>query len=205
MKKSEEKEDIWGNKYTQHYDSDGHKSGTSEEKEDIWSNKYEQHRDSDYKKAGTSEKKEDIWGNEYTQHYDSDGHKSGTSEEKEDIWGNNYTKHTNDDTGGCYLTTACVIHKGLPDDCEELMILRKFRDNYIAKMPNGNNLINEYYHIAPTVVSQINRDFERESVWERVYSIIKDIVNLIKKNEYEKAVKLYITLSRNLLIKYSKK
>lgn len=43
MKTSEEKEDIWGNKYTQHFDADGHKCGTSEEKEDIWGNKYERH------------------------------------------------------------------------------------------------------------------------------------------------------------------
>lgn len=35
---------------------------------------------------------------------------------------------SNNNSSGCYLTSACVNAKGLPDDCEELTVLRNFRD-----------------------------------------------------------------------------
>lgn len=34
-------------------------------------------------------------------------------------------------TSGCYLTSACTKARGLPDNCEELTILRKFRDEWL--------------------------------------------------------------------------
>ena len=32
------------------------------------------------------------------------------------------------DSGGCFLTSACTEARGLPDDCHELTVLRSFRD-----------------------------------------------------------------------------
>ena len=32
--------------------------------------------------------------------------------------------HGSSGTEGCFLTTACVVAKGLPDDCDELQTLR---------------------------------------------------------------------------------
>lgn len=36
---------------------------------------------------------------------------------------------------GCYLTTACMIHmqENFDDNCNELMTLRWFRDNFVSK------------------------------------------------------------------------
>lgn len=95
--RSEEKEDFWGNKYTQHYDADGNKCGRSEEETDFWGNNYTQHRDEDNNKSGRSEEKEDIWGNKYTQNYDEEGNKSGLSEEKTSLFGSEYTQHHDQD------------------------------------------------------------------------------------------------------------
>jgi hypothetical protein len=75
--RSEEKEGFFGNKYTQHYDTDGSKAGTSEGQEGFWGNKYTQHYDTDGSKAGTSEGQEDFWGNKYTQHYKDGNFSSG--------------------------------------------------------------------------------------------------------------------------------
>ena len=33
----------------------------------------------------------------------------------------------NGNSGGCFLTTACVTYRGLADDCYELNVLRNFR------------------------------------------------------------------------------
>ena len=51
---------------------------------------------------------------------------------------------------GCFITTVCCEYKGLADDCEELTILRKFRDTYVPKQ-----LVKEYYKIAPKIVEII--------------------------------------------------
>ena len=41
------------------------------------------------------------------------------------------------DNGGCYLTTACVAARGLPDTCAELQTLRAFRDGILTRRPGG--------------------------------------------------------------------
>ena len=40
-----------------------------------------------------------------------------------------------DDGGkkGCFITTACTEHMQLPDNCEILEKLRKYRDNYLCR------------------------------------------------------------------------
>lgn len=58
-----------------------------------------------------------------------------------------------ENNGGCYLTTACLKWQSdkFDDNCEELRILRWFRDNYVDQ---GD--INHYYDIAPAIVKSIN-------------------------------------------------
>ena len=90
---SEEKTDMWGDKYTQHYDEHGNKTGWSEQKTDMWGDKYTQHHDQDSDKTGWSEQKTDMWGDKYTQHHDQDSDKTGWSEQKTDMWGDKYTQH----------------------------------------------------------------------------------------------------------------
>lgn len=49
----------------------------------------------------------------------------------------------------CYLTTACMKHlqKDFDDNCEELTILRWFRDNFVS-----NDDVAHYYAVAPVIV-----------------------------------------------------
>lgn len=44
-----------------------------------------------------------------------------------------YLDERTSSSGGCFLTSACVKSKGLPDNCYELTRLRWFRDNILAK------------------------------------------------------------------------
>ena len=60
------------------------------------------------------------------------------------------------DSGGCFLTTACTEAKGLPDNCRELETLRHFRDNYMMNVPEGKADIAHYYKTAPSIVNAIN-------------------------------------------------
>lgn len=55
----------------------------------------------------------------------------------------------------CFITTAICTHEGKPDDCEELTAFRGFRDGWMRE--NGDvDLIEEYYEIAPAIVTAID-------------------------------------------------
>ena len=94
---SEEKTDIWGNKYIQHYDGDGNEIGWSEEKTGFLGDHYTQHYDKEGNKTGYSEEKSGLFGDEYTQHYNKDGSKTGYSEEKKSLFGSEYIQHYDED------------------------------------------------------------------------------------------------------------
>lgn len=70
----------------------------------------------------------------------------------------------------CYITTAVCESFGKADDCYELTLLRDYRDNYLAQAPDGAQMIQEYYDVAPTIVKHINqKDASREiyrQIWE---------------------------------------
>lgn len=88
----------------------------------------------------------------------------------------------------CYLTTACVFNKGLPDDCDELTTLRSFRDTYLKSLPEGEKEIEEYYKTAPTIVDHINASDNPGKVYDDIYnSVIVPCVELIKNGDNEAA------------------
>lgn len=102
-------------------------------------------------------------------------------------------------SSGCYLTSACVSHKNLPDDCYELTLLRQFRDTYLISQENGKEEIQYYYATAPKVVEKINASKNSSKQWEELYTnMVMPCVKFIENNEFEKAHKLYKEYSLKL-------
>lgn len=96
------------------------------------------------------------------------------------------------DDGGCFLTTACVKAKGLPDDCEELTILRGYRDTYLKNRTGGEDDIRHYYEIAPEIVRRIDRMENAKEIWDMVYTqMILPCVGMIRQDRMEEAYELY--------------
>jgi len=65
---------------------------------------------------------------------------------------------SNQSSGGgslCFITTAVCGSRGLPDDCEELQVLRAFRDS-VMQAPQYEVLVKRYYKIAPRIVRAID-------------------------------------------------
>lgn len=54
--------------------------------------------------------------------------------------------------GLCFITTAVCQSTGQADDCAELTAFRNFRDGYLRACPDGPQLIEEYYDLAPSIV-----------------------------------------------------
>ena len=70
--------------------------------------------------------------------------------------------------GLCFITTAVCEAEGKPDDCAELTAFRAFRDGYLASCPDGAALTEEYYDIAPGIVTCINLCGDREARYEAI-------------------------------------
>lgn len=98
----------------------------------------------------------------------------------------------------CYITTACVEFMGLGDDCEELTVLRNFRDNYLAEKENGKALIQLYYQHAPAIVAAIRRREDEEEILKRLYLIIRQCVDAIKNGDNSFAFEMYCKMMREL-------
>jgi len=98
----------------------------------------------------------------------------------------------------CYITTACVHHMGLGDDCNELMTLRNFRDAYLIKKPNGQQLIEFYYQYSPQIVSAIRSREDEEEILKRIYLVILKCVEAIEKGDNEFAFQTYCQMVINL-------
>ena len=100
---------------------------------------------------------------------------------------------------GCYLTEAAVTYKGLPDDCDELMTLRKFRDSYLALQEGGQEEIESYYKMAPQIVAKLEEHPNREEILESIWSeLVLPCVALIKTGENQACHQLYKTYTLEL-------
>lgn len=90
---------------------------------------------------------------------------------------------------GCYLTTACMQHMQteFDDNCNELMTLRWFRDNFVSK-----NDIKHYYNIAPIIVDKINLLPERSKIYAWIYeNVVSPCTTAIQNGNYDFAYNRY--------------
>lgn len=103
----------------------------------------------------------------------------------------------------CYITTAVCESLNLPNDCDELKALEDYRDNYLFSTQNGDELIKEYYNIAPTIVKRINRSEESKEIYKSLYvNHISKCLEDIENNNYEACKDKYINMVNELKHKY---
>ena len=101
----------------------------------------------------------------------------------------------------CFIATACAEVRGLPDDCYELSLLRLFREEYVAKLPDGEAVLAEYREKAPRVVSAIEALGEEGAgeIWEYLYERgVSRAVELILGGMWDEAFGVYETVCREM-------
>jgi hypothetical protein len=104
--------------------------------------------------------------------------------------------------GGCFITTAVTVAKGLPDDCEELVVVRAFRDRYLVKQLNQQSLVDTYYEFSPLIVEAIDRQDHSVEVYQQLYDVIRDCVDAIKHGDHSFAYSTYCSMVRKLKDEY---
>lgn len=93
----------------------------------------------------------------------------------------------------------------MPDDCEELQTLRRFRDRRKETDPEFAELVREYYQIAPAIVEQIDSQTEAADIYDKLYNrLVLPCVEYIKNNQEEEAISLYTKIVRELQSQYGK-
>ncbi len=92
----------------------------------------------------------------------------------------------------CYITTAVCESFGREDDCRELLLLRDYRDNYLMKIPGGEQMVQEYYDVAPSIVKHIDRQENSEDIYRSIWEMyISPCISMIHEGEMEKCRELY--------------
>lgn len=103
----------------------------------------------------------------------------------------------------CFITTACIRAKGLPDDCSELMAFRNLRDDYVKSLPNGESLISEYNTIAPALITAINDEANSREIYLQLYEdLVVRTSKLILSRRREEAFELCFNILTNLKKRY---
>ncbi|MGH8489112.1 MAG: CFI-box-CTERM domain-containing protein [Gammaproteobacteria bacterium] len=92
------------------------------------------------------------------------------------------------DSGGCFLTTACVEFAGLPDNCHELQTMRRFRDEYLRKLPEADALLADYCRTAPVIVRKIKAQDGMDLVFRHLLTALRQAVHLIDLGRHTDAL-----------------
>ena len=105
--------------------------------------------------------------------------------------------------GGCFITTACVEHKGFTDDCMELQTLRKYRDTLVCEDEKFREKVLEYYRKAPLIIQEIEKSEESGKIYDDLYrDMIQPCVKLLETGKTEEAKSLYLDYYERLSKKY---
>ena len=107
--------------------------------------------------------------------------------------------------GGCFITTAVCNTFNKPDDCHELTVLRKFRDEFMQSDSFMKSEVQEYYRLAPRICEEIDKQSNSaeiySSIWEKW---LKDAVAAVDSSENEKAHTIYKQMVLSLKAEYIK-
>ena len=77
--------------------------------------------------------------------------------------------------------------KNFDDNCEELTILRWFRDKFVSKEE-----IEHYYKTAPIIVSALNEFDNSDEIFDFIYeNVVRVCVTAIKDGDYDFAYDRY--------------
>ena len=102
----------------------------------------------------------------------------------------------------CFLTTACCDWRGLPDDCEELTLLRHYRDTYLRDSDAGVSAIQHYYEVAPSIVAAIDQDRDAKTIYDWIYEVIQQCLVGIRREDYDSVFEQYKQMVLDLEQRY---
>lgn len=103
----------------------------------------------------------------------------------------------------CYVTTAVCRNLNKGEDCEELRLIKGFRDGYLSSTKEGRAMIEEYYDIAPTLVKRIDKDVEAQAKYLWLWNTyLAPCIDYIKRGLQEDCRETYCNMIEELKVEY---
>ena len=105
--------------------------------------------------------------------------------------------------GGCFITTAVCQSFGKADDCYELNIFRGYRDKWLKAQQDGNDLIQEYYEIAPRITKAIDEKPDKQLIYVDIWKKhLQPCLEAIELDQNDLCRERYVAMVRELAVKY---
>lgn len=99
----------------------------------------------------------------------------------------------------CYITTAICQSSSKPDDCYELTTLRRYRDGWLSRQPDGKMLIHQYYLFAPSLVSVIEGRADKEEIYRSLcQNYLMPCIERIEQGDEQGCKQLYVEMVEGL-------
>lgn len=99
----------------------------------------------------------------------------------------------------CYVTTAVCESMGKGSDCDEIRLLKDYRDNILYKEAEGPAMIDSYYDCAPTIVNRIKKLDNSKEVFEDIYKqYINPCIRFIEDKDYSSCKERYTDMVERL-------
>lgn len=97
----------------------------------------------------------------------------------------------------CYITTAVTEATGKGDDAYELEILRRYRDDFMLATPAGQELVDNYYAVAPKVVEKLSARSDAKEIYKELYTkYLQPAVVAVEKGDNYGALRIYREMSQ---------
>ena len=101
----------------------------------------------------------------------------------------------------CFITTATCEHEGKPDDCAELTAFRAFRDGWLTA--HDAALIEEYYAIAPAIVTAIEHCDDAEACYAEIRERwLTPCLSALTEHRNSDCCRIYTDMVRSLQTRY---
>lgn len=97
----------------------------------------------------------------------------------------------------CYITTAVTEATGKGDDAYELETLRRYRDDFMLATPAGQELVDNYYAVAPKVVEKLSARSDAKEIYKELYTkYLQPAVVAVEKGDNYGALRIYREMSQ---------
>lgn len=105
--------------------------------------------------------------------------------------------------GLCFITTAVCEAMNREDDCYELSSFREFRDTYMLESDERKAMIEEYYQVAPVIVTSINMNPDAGTRYHSIWTqYLKPCLDSIEDKRFEECEKHYSKMVSDLKRQY---
>ena len=113
------------------------------------------------------------------------------------------TSNQSSSSSTCVITTAACQTLSAADDCEELQLLRWFRDAHLQDTAEDEAIVREYYRVGPLITDSIGKTPDPHGVYRYLWNqYIAPSCAAVRAEQWSAAKSIYIQMVKELCEKF---